>query len=133
MFYVRLSVFFQCFPTSHGRPLGQAIIFCSCGFCLLLLSFFFLAYSRRSQILCGLSANLECRSDICCTRLVGNAGCKKSPKMRHYSAHRLTNSLGYIFAIKACIDNRRKLLNSNISSTYVNNMVNFGSLTAEIG
>jgi len=32
---------------------------------------------------CGLSANLGCRSETCCTRLVGNAGCKKSPKNRH--------------------------------------------------
>jgi len=26
---------------------------------------------------CGLSANLECRSEMCCTRLAGNAGPKK--------------------------------------------------------
>jgi len=25
---------------------------------------------------CGLSANLECRSEMCCTRLAGNTGCK---------------------------------------------------------
>jgi len=64
--------------------IGQAIIFSSCGFCflsflLLLLLFFFvfLAYSQPSQIGCrpyfhawrGLSANLECRSEMCCTRL----------------------------------------------------------------
>jgi len=30
---------------------------------------------------CGLSANLECRSETCCTRLAGNAGPKKSPKI----------------------------------------------------
>jgi len=30
---------------------------------------------------CGLSANLECRSEMCCTRLAGNAGCKNSPKI----------------------------------------------------
>jgi len=29
------------------------------------------------------SANLECRSEMCCTRLAGNAGPKKSPKIRH--------------------------------------------------
>jgi len=29
------------------------------------------------------SANSECRSDMCCTRLAGNAGPKKSPKIRH--------------------------------------------------
>ena len=41
--------------------------------------------------------------------------------------------LGYIFTTKACIDNRKNLLNSNISSTFPNNVVNFGPLTAEIG
>ena len=33
--------------------------------------------------ICGLSANLGCRSETCCTRLAGNAGRKKSPKSRH--------------------------------------------------
>jgi len=28
-----------------------------------------------------LSANLECRSEMCCTRLAGNTGCKISPKI----------------------------------------------------
>ena len=32
---------------------------------------------------CSLSANFRCRSETCCTRLVGNAGPKKSPKIRH--------------------------------------------------
>jgi len=32
---------------------------------------------------CGLSANLGCRSETCCTRLAGNAGRKKSPKSRN--------------------------------------------------
>ena len=31
---------------------------------------------------CGPSANLECRSEMCCTPLIGNAGPKKSPKIR---------------------------------------------------
>jgi len=38
---------------------------------------------------------------------------------------------GYIFASKACINNQ-KVLNSNISPTYLYNMVNFGLLAAEI-
>ena len=37
----------------------------------------------------------------------------------------------YIFAIKARIDNRKKLLNSNVSPTWPHNMVNFGLLAAE--
>jgi len=32
---------------------------------------------------CGLSANLECRSEMCCAQLARNAGPKKSPKIRH--------------------------------------------------
>jgi len=31
----------------------------------------------------GLSANLGCRSETCCTRLTENTGRKKSPKIRH--------------------------------------------------
>ena len=38
-----------------------------------------------------------------CARLTGNAGCKKSPSGNH-----CTTLLGYIFTIKACIDNRQK-------------------------
>jgi len=55
-----------------------------------LLSFylFFLALSQHSHIgclpyfhtWCGLSPNLGCRCEMCCTRLAENTGCKKSPK-----------------------------------------------------
>ena len=61
-----------------------------------LLSFFFFFLSFSSPNLsclhlhlpyfytwCGPSANLECMSEMCCTRLAGNAGPKKSPKIRH--------------------------------------------------
>jgi len=51
---------------------------------------------------------------------------QKSP-----SHHHRTTLSGYIFAIKARIDNREK--NTNISSTCPDNMVNFSPLTAEIG
>jgi len=68
-------------------------------------------------------------SEICCTRLAGNTGRKKSP-----SAHHRTTLSDYIFATKARIDNRGKnLLNINTSSTCPHNMANFGPLTAEIG
>ena len=53
---------------------------------------------------------------------------KKSP-----SGHHPTTLSGYIFANKACIDNRKKnLSSSNISATCPHNMVNFGPLAAEI-
>ena len=77
---------------------------------------------------CGLSANLECKSEMCCTQLAGYAGRKKSP-----SGHHPTTLSGYIFATKACIDNGKKnLLSSNISSTCPYNMVNFGPLATDI-
>jgi len=53
---------------------------------------------------------------------------QKSP-----SQHHRTTLSGYIFATKARIDNRKKLLSSNMSSTCPHNMVNFGQLAAEIG
>jgi len=53
------------------------------------LSYFFLAYSQLSQIgclpyfhtWCGLSANLECMSEMCCVLLAENTGRKTSPKI----------------------------------------------------
>jgi len=64
---------------------------------------------------------------MCCTRLAGNTGRKKSP----FWQHRTTLS-GYVFGTEARIDNRKNLLNSNTSSTCPDNIVNFGPLTAEI-
>jgi len=53
------------------------------------------------------------------------------PKIAICVYHRTTLS-GYIFAIKARIDNRKKnLLSSNTSPTCPYNMVNFGPLAAE--
>jgi len=47
--------------------------------------------------------------------------------------HHPTTLSGYIFATKACIDNRKKhFLSSNISSTCPHNMVNFSPIAAEI-
>ena len=63
---------------------------------------------------CGLSVNLECMSEMCCTRLAENTGRKKSPFWHHH-----TTSSGCIFAAKACIQNPKK------------NLLN-GLLTAEI-
>ena len=108
----------------------------------LLLSSFFLAYSQQSQIeclpyfhtWCGLSANLGCRSETCCTQLtVGNAGGKNRQNFTIWApSHNFVALLGHIFATKACIDNRKKnLLSSNTSPTCSYNMVNVGPLAAE--
>jgi len=49
------------------------------------------------------------------------------------SGHHRINLSGYIFATKERIDNRKKLVNSNTSPTCPYNIVNFGSLAADIG
>ena len=80
---------------------------------------------------CGVSANLRRRSETCCTQPAENTDRKSRQKSP--SGHHRTNLSGYIFATKARIDNRKKLLSSNISSTCLHNMVNFGPLAVEIG
>jgi len=47
---------------------------------------------------CGLSANLGCRSQTCCTRMAANTACKKIAKKSPSGHHRTTLS-GYIFAL----------------------------------
>ena len=85
------------------------IIFLPCGFYLSIFFYSSLNLSGRrldvyrTDTWCGLSANLECMSEMCCTRLARNTGCKKSP-----SAHHRTTLSGYIFLTKARIDNRKK-------------------------
>jgi len=54
---------------------------------------------------CGLSVNLEYRSETCCARLAGNRARKKIAK-KSPSGHHPTTLSGYIFAIMARIDNR---------------------------
>jgi len=71
---------------------------------------------------------------MCCTWLAEITGrnnyAKKSP-----SGHHRTILSGYIFATNAHINNRKNLLNRNISPTCPcpHNMTNFGLLAAEIG
>ena len=97
--------------------IGQTIIFLPCSFFLPSIFFLFLAKSQWPQVgclpyfetWCGPSANLECRSERCCTRLAANAGPKKVAKKSPTGHHRATLS-GYIFGTKACIDNREKLV-----------------------
>jgi len=73
-------------------------------------------------------------SEMCCTWLAEITGrnnyAKKSP-----SGHHRTILSGYIFATNAHINNRKNLLNRNISPTCPcpHNMTNFGLLAAEIG
>ena len=112
------------------RSNGQAIMFCCCSFFFffLLLCFFFLAYSQQSQTgclpnfhtWCGLSANLECRSEMCCVQLIENTGCAQLCRL-------------YLCNEGIYRRSEKNTLNSNISSTCPHNTVNFSPLTAEIG
>jgi len=81
---------------------------------------------------CGLkSANLKCRSEMCCKRLAGNTGRKNDAKNRHLSiiaqlCWAISSQLRHVSTMG------KNLLGSNISSICPYNMVNFSRLTAEI-
>jgi len=68
---------------------------------------------------------------MCCARLAGNAGPKKSPKSRHLGniaqvCRAISSQLRHVSTIG------KKLLSNGMSSIRSDNMVNFGPLTAEI-
>jgi len=112
-------------------------------FCHVVSSSFYLlllAYSQPSQIgclpyfdtWCGLSANLRCRSETCCTLFSENTECKNSPKNCHLGTiAQLCRAISLQLRHMSTI--RKNLLSSNISYTCPHNMVNLGPLTAEIG
>jgi len=80
---------------------------------------------------CGLSVNLECRSETCCARLAENTALKKSPKSRHLGTiPQLCRAISLQLRHVSTIG--KNLLSSNISSTCPHNMVNFGLLAADI-
>jgi len=69
-------------------------------------------------------ANLQCRSET--PGYSWNTG-RKTYAKKSLSAHHSTTLSGYIFAAKAYIENQKKnVLNSNISSTCPHNVVKFG-------
>jgi len=139
LFFFCLFLYFLWSP--YG--IGQTIIFLPCGFFFYLSIYLFFFSSPNSQpsqigclpyfhIWCGLSANLRCRSETCCTRLAENTGRKKVAKNRHMGSiaqlcWAISSQLRHLSTIG------KKLLSSNMSSTCPHNMVNFGPLTAEIG
>jgi len=69
---------------------------------------------------------------MCCTRLAGNAGPKKSPKKIHHLGTIAQICLAISSQLKHISTIGKKLLNSNISPTRCPNTVNLGPLTAEI-
>jgi len=106
------------------------------------LSFFYLFSSpnlngRRLYLLphfhtwCGLSVNLECISEMCCTRLAENTERKNDAKNRHMRTiapicRAISSQLRHLSTIG------KKLLNSNMSYRCIHNMANFGLLSTEI-
>ena len=77
---------------------------------------------------CGLSANSECMSEMCCMRLAEKY---RTQKNRHFGtiaqlSRAISSELRHISTIG------KTRLNSNTSSTCHDNMVNFGLITAEI-
>jgi len=109
-------------------------------FFLLSIFLIFLAYSQPSQIgclpyfhiWCGLSTNLGCRSETCCTRLAESTARKKSPKIRH---------LGTIAQLCLATSSQRRHISTigkkpvkqQYSPICPHNIANFGPLTVEIG
>ena len=67
---------------------------------------------------------------MCCARLGGNAGPKN--RQNSLSGHHRTTLSGYVFATKAHIDIRKKVVKRQCIPTCPHNMVNFGPLAAEI-
>ena len=79
----------------------------------------------------GLSANLGYRSETCCTRLAENTARKKVAKKRHLGTiaqlrRTISSQLRHVWTVE------KNVLSSNTSSTCLYNIVNFGSLAAEI-
>jgi len=80
-----------------------------------------------SQICCGLSSNLECMAEMCCTRLAKNTGRKNC----HFGTivqlcRAVSSQLRHVSTIG------KNLLNIDTSFTCPHNMANFGLLTAEV-
>jgi len=80
---------------------------------------------------CGLCVNLECRSEMYCTRLTENTGRKELPKIRHLGTiAQLCRAVSLQLRHVSTIG--KNLLNSSISCRCPYNMLNFSPLTAEI-
>jgi len=68
---------------------------------------------------------------MCCTRLAGNTG-RKSDAKKSPSRHHRTTLSGCIFATKARIDNRKKVVKQQYLLHMSHNIVNFNPLAVEI-
>ena len=126
-----------CYTRYYGRPTeyGRALYFCP-----VVSSFVFFSspnFSRRTLNVCHTSTHgvaLVRISDAGLKRAARGSLKMQNAKSRQKSPswHHRTTLSGYIFATMAHIDNRKNLLNSNMSLTCPHNMVNFGPVAAEI-
>jgi len=113
--------------TLYLRPVVSSIFFSSP-----VLSRHRLDVYHTSYTWCGLSANLGCRSETCCTQLTENTDRKKSPKIHHL--HTIAHLCQTISSqLRHLSTTWKNLLNSNISPTCPQNMVNFSPVMPEIG
>jgi len=90
-------------------------------------------HTSTHDVGCGLSANLERMSEMCCTWLARNAGPKKSPKICHLGtivqlSGAISSQIGHVLTTAAttCMywQSEKNLLNSNTSPTCPHDMVN---------
>jgi len=110
-FFPRLFLscgFFFCIFLSYGHyVIGQTIIFLPCDFYLVFPRLSGRRFGAYHILLC---ANSECMSKMCCTRAARwKYTTQKWRKKSPFGHHRTILSCG-IFATKARIDNRKKLV-----------------------
>jgi len=112
------------------------IIFLPCGFFLLSIFYHFCSSpnlsGRRLDVyhtsIHGVALVRMYNAGLKCA-VCGRCKCRtQKSRQKSPSGHQRTTLSGYIFTNKARIDNRKKLLSSNIFSTRPHNMVNFGPL-----
>jgi len=130
MSYEATKPTFSCFFMAALRSRCGYYIFALWFLSYFFFFFFFLQTGCLSCFYtwCGLSANLERRSEMCCTRLAGNTG-RKNCHLRTIAqiCRAISSQLRHVSTIG------EKLLNNNIFSRCPHNMANFVPLTAEIG
>jgi len=117
----------------------RTLYFClPCGFFFFLLFFFPRLISAvadwMSTILTQMVwpwSNLGCRSETCCTRLAGIAGCKNDAKICHLGTI-AQHSLAISSQLRHVSTIGKKLFKQQCLPTCPHNMVNFGPLVNEI-
>jgi len=83
---------------------------------------------------CGLSANLECRFEICCTRFAENTGRKNRQKLAIWApSHNILSGCISLQQRRASTIGKKLVKRQYLLHMSSQNMANFGPLTAEIG